>query len=330
MARLTRILALALLAALLPVRAAPPASAASLTTVRLSMGYIPNVQFAPFYVADARGYYAAAGLKVQFDYASSPDIIRLIGTGSIAFGNADADQVVLGRAHGLPVTSVFGQYQRFPVVIFALTSSGIHTFADLKGKRIGIPGLYGSSYLGLLAALAAAHLSTSQVHIEAIGYAQVAEVVQHRVDAAVGFATNEPVQLRQQGYNVTVLPISAIAPLAGPGVLTSQSLITGKPDLVRRFVRATASGQRDTNADPAAAFVIARRYMPGIPTSQVALQLAVLRQAVGYWTPPAGRGLGCADAASWSLTQTTLIAQRQLSARQPLSTLFTNQFVSGC
>jgi NitT/TauT family transport system substrate-binding protein len=327
--RRTVLLALTLLAILLPARAAPPAQAA-LTPVTISMGYIPNVQFAPFYVADARGYYAAAGLKVTFDYASSPDIIRLIGTGSIAFGNAEADQVVLGRTHGLPVTSIFTQYQRYPVVIFALASSDIRSFADLKGKHIGIPGPYGTSYTGLLAALAAAHLSTSEVHIDTIGYSQVAEVAQHRVDAAVGFAPNEPIQLRQKGYAVTVLPVASVAPLAGPGILTSRSLISGKPDLVRRFLQATTRGQRDTDADPAAAFAIARGYMPGIPGAQVALQLAVLREAVRYWTPAAGHSLGCANAAAWSLTQSTLLALHQISATQPASSFYTNQFLSGC
>ncbi len=307
-----------------------PARAARLQTVTISMGYIPNVQFAPFYLAQSRGYYAAAGLNVKFDYQTSSDVIKLVGSGSVAFGNAEADQVILGHAHGLPVISVFAQYQRFPVVIFALRSSGIRSFADLKGKTIGIPGLYGASYTGLLAALQAAHLTSHDVHIEAIGYAQVAAVAEHRVDAAVGFAMNEPVQLQLQGSAVTVLPIYTLVPLAGPGVVTSRSMIAQHPDLVRRFVAATYRGQKETDADPVAAFAIARKYMPSLSSRQATYQLAVLRAAVPYWTPPAGRGLGCANLAWWTATQNTLLAQHQITARTDVSALFTNRFVPGC
>ena len=52
----------------LPADAHPSAvRAASPEKVTISMGYIPDVQFTPFYVADSRGYYKAAGLQVHYD-----------------------------------------------------------------------------------------------------------------------------------------------------------------------------------------------------------------------------------------------------------------------
>lgn len=315
-----------------PLRPAapPPARAAATDTVTLSMGYIPNVQFAPFYVADARGYYAAEHINVKFDYKFSPDIIKLIGAGNVTFGNVEADQVVVGRASGLQVTSVLTQYQRFPVVIFAQQSSHIRSWADLRGKTIGIPALYGASYLGLLAALQAAHLTTHDVKIETIGYTQVAQVAVHHVDAAVGYAMNEPVELAHLGYKVTVLPVASLSPLAGAGVVTSQRLIQQRPDLVQRFVEATYRGLRDTDADPAAAFALSRRYVAGLSGSQAALQLVVLRTAVGYWSPLRGGHLGCAAAGQWSATQQALLSQHQVKRSFPVNTFFTNEFLPAC
>lgn len=332
--RLVGVLACALLLAgtQAPLRPGtpPPARAAVMDSVTLSMGYIPNVQFAPFYLADARGYYAAAHIKVTFDYKFSPDIVKLIGAGNVTFGNVEADQVVVGRASGLQVTSVLTQYQRFPVVIFAKQSSHIRGWADLRGKTIGIPALYGASYLGLLAALQAAHLTTHDVKIETIGYTQVAQVAVHHVDAAVGYAMNEPVELAHLGYKVTVLPIASLSPLAGAGVVTSQRLIQQRPDLVRRFAQATYRGLSDTNANPAAAFAASRHYITGISGSQVALQQAVLQTAIGYWTPSKGGHLGCAAAGQWSATQKALVQQQQIKRTFPVSTFFTNQFLPTC
>jgi NitT/TauT family transport system substrate-binding protein len=304
--------------------------AAKLQQVTIAMGYIPNVQFAPYYVAAQQGYYAAAGLDVHFNYSTATDVMKLVGTGSIAFGNAEADQVIVARARGLPDISVFTQYQRFPVVIFALRSSGIRSFADLKGKTIGLPGLYGASYTGLLAALAAAHLTTSDVHLEAIGYSQVAEVAQHRVDAAVGYVMNEPVQLQQQGYPVTVLPIADLVPLGGPGIVTSTALIKSNPDLVKRFVQATYKGQLYTDAHATEAFAISRRYLPSLAANTVAYQQAVLRVAIGYWVPSPGHKLGCTTLQVWKVTQQILLTQRQISSTFDPSALYTNQFVPGC
>jgi len=332
MIRWRRGLLVALLTMLVCAPSAPAArgQSSALDTVNIAMGYIPNIQFAPFYVADARGYYKAANIKVSFNYEQSPDIITLIATGNLAFGNVEGDQVVVGRSKGLPVTSVLTQYERFPVAIFALQSKHIRSFADLKGKTIGIPGLYGSSYSGLLAALKAAGLSSRDVHIEAINYAQVAEVARGQVDAAVGFAMNEPVQLQQQGYKVTVLPLATLVNLAGAGVVTSDSMVHGHADLVRRFVQATYRGLKETNADPGTAFTLSRPYIRDLTGAQVAYQQAVLRAAIPYWSPLPGHGLACGIAATWATTQSVLLGQGQIHVRSQASTFYTNRFLPGC
>jgi NitT/TauT family transport system substrate-binding protein len=181
-----------------------------------------------------------------------------------------------------------------------------------------------------LAALAAAHLTQHDVKIEAIGYAQVAAVATKKVDAAVGYAMNEPVQLSEQGYAVTSLPIAMNANLAGPGVITSQSMIVKQPAVVAAFVRASLHGLRDTIADPTAAFAIARHYLPSLSTSQAKYQLAVLNKAIQYWTPYQTKALGCNNPAQWSATQSILLTQHQVTKAGKVSTMYTNRFLAKC
>ena len=131
-------------AALTPSTGTPTAdadtSAQPLTPVRLGVGYIPNVQFAPFYVGIEKGFFADEGLDVSLDYGFENDYLALVGTDDLQFMVGSGDQIILGRAQGLPVRYVLNWYTKYPVVIFAKSEKGITTPADLAGKTVGLPG----------------------------------------------------------------------------------------------------------------------------------------------------------------------------------------------
>src|SRR5689334_8082374 len=74
--------------------------------VIMAMPYIPNVQFAPFYLADKKGYYAAEGLKVTFDYNFQTDVVDRVTQNSVQFGNGSGPDVLLARSQGRPIVSV--------------------------------------------------------------------------------------------------------------------------------------------------------------------------------------------------------------------------------
>jgi NitT/TauT family transport system substrate-binding protein len=318
-----------LLAALLLVACGGPTQARDIT---VAMPYIPNVQFAHFYVADKKGYYAAEGLKIKFDYNFETDVVQRVAQGTVQFGMASGDSILLARSQGAPVVTVATNSQKFPAVFFSKADANIKTPADMKGKSVGIPGHFGASYVGLLALLYANKMQESDLNVQDIGFAQVAALAEGKVQVASGYGNNEPIQLDQQGIKVNVIKVSDYYPLASDGIIASEGLIKDQTAVVRGFVRATLKGMQDVIANPEEAFAISLEYIPELKQADAAtqqLQRKVLQETLPYWQSDvtAKQGLGYTEMTSWQATQTFMRDSGLLKSDVDLSKAFTNDFL---
>ena len=124
-----------------PTPSGPPTPGVQLT---VGLGYIPSVQFAPFYLAQQAGYYDAEGLTVTFQNAIDADLVPKVGNSDVDLGLSDGTSVIPAVSQAIPIRYLATIYRQFPSIVFAKASSGIKAAADLKGKKIGIPGRYGS------------------------------------------------------------------------------------------------------------------------------------------------------------------------------------------
>ena len=288
----------------------PPASSAvgtaapgvTPTKLVVGLGYIPSVQFAQFYLAQQAGYYAEAGLDVEFQNKIDPDLIPLVGAGTIDVGIGDGTSVMPAVSTGIPVRYIATIYGQFPNILFAKASSGITKAADLAGKKIGTPGRYGSGWTFLQALLGTANLTTNDVEIvDYPDFTQRAAVEQGAVDAATGFSNNEPVAMERGGTKAVVLHIDDAVPLPGPGLIASTATLEAKHDAIAAFVAATLRAMNEIKANPKAGLDAAIKAVPELASDRDG-QAAVLAATIDAWTGKLQqtRGLGAIDEPGWT------------------------------
>ena len=314
------------------VPAAPGTATASTTNtaadaVKLGVGFVPNVQFAPFYVGMDKGFFAEEGINLQLAYGYENDYLKLVGVGEIPFMIGSGDQVVLGRAQGLPVRYVSNWYTKFPVVVFAKPAAGIAQPADLRGKTIGIPGPFGASYVALRGVLEAGGLSEQDVKLNSIGFTQAAALSQGQVDAAVDYAVNGPVVLALQGITTTEIALDPFLTVPANGLVTNEKTIKDNPDLVASMARAMQRSIAYTLANPDEAFAIALKFVPEAGGDNTATNRAVFDASLPYWTPQPGTQPGATTAAAWEAAAEFMQRIGLVDVLVPAADLFTNQFV---
>jgi NitT/TauT family transport system substrate-binding protein len=293
--------------------------------VKLLLTYIPNVQFAPFYVGIEKGFFADHGLDVTIEHKGESDVSKLVGTDEAEFGIVSGEQVLLARAQDIPIVYTFAWYQKYPVAVASRTELGISEPADLAGHSVGTPVKEGASYVGLEALLASAGLTDADIDLQATGYTQVETLMADRVDAVVVYVANEPIQLEAQGVDVNVLNVSDYAKLVGNGLIASQKTVDENPDLVRSMAAALVESIQYAIDHPDEAFQMSRKYVEGWddPTIEAA-QREVLARSVELWK---AERIGQNDAAAWQEMQSVLIGSGLLDGEQDLQKAYTDAFL---
>lgn len=322
---------LVLLSACAPLQPTATSSAgntAQLIPIKLGVGFIPNVQFAVFYVGLAKGFYQAEGLDLTLDYGFENDYLKLVGVDDLQFMIGSGDQVVLGRAQGLPVRYVLNWYTQYPVVIFAKETANITQPADLAGKVVGIPGPFGASYVAFRGILEAAGLQESDVKLESIGFTQAAAISEDKVQAAVDYGVNGPVVLAQAGVATTQIKLDAYLRIPANGLVTNEKTIQTNPELVRKMVSATQKAIQYTLDHPDEAFAITLQFVPEAGGDNEAANRAVFDAVLAYWQPPADLPPGATNVEDWQSAAEFMQRIGLVDQLVPAADLYTNEFLS--
>lgn len=295
-----------------------------LTHIRLPMGYIPNVQYAPFYAAVENGYFEENGIELEFDYSYETDGVALVGANELQFSIVSGEQVPIARAEGLPIVYVMAWYDKYPVAVVSKTEQNVKTPLDLAGKRVALPGPFGANYVGLRALLGAVGLEESDIIMESVGFTQVEVLAADTSEVIVGYSANEPVQLKALGYDLNVILVSDYLKLVSNGLITNQTTLDENPELVSRMVSAILKGIEFAVENPEEAFQICFNYVEGLEDSDLDVQFNVLNASLDlYQTDP----YGYSQPEAWENMQGVLMEMGLMKKEIDLEEAYTNEFI---
>jgi NitT/TauT family transport system substrate-binding protein len=281
----------------------------------------------PFYYGKDRGFYAAEGIDLTLNEGrGSANTVQVVAAGSDTFGLADSSSVILTASKGADVKSVMSLLNSTGFAVISMASTGIRTPKDLEGKRLAVsPG----DPLGqLFMALAAVNkIDTSKISMVQVDpAAKVVSVLEKKADALLGGADDQFFLIKQRGIEPAALRFADHgANIVGMTVLTKAELIKTKPDLIRRFVRASAKSWEEAKKNPGAAVDAALKVKPDLNRQSTLDQLMVDIELLDSKNSRGQIGMGAQ--ADWDQTLELLKKYRGLETTQPWTSFHTNEFV---
>ena len=282
-------------------------------------------EYAPLFVAQEKGYYGAAGLKVSLAEGSgAKTALRQLAAGQ--------EQVVWGPvvnaaqsvAAGIPVKVIAVYQPRVPIGLIAHPDTPLRTPKDLEGKKLGYT--IGETVADLLDPFVRLHkLDKSKIAlIQMDGGARVTQFMSRRIDLISVFTNNDLPELEKKaGVKFNLLRFSDFGlSVLGAGFMTSEGQLKERADVLRRLIQATNRGFEDARKNPEeAAAIMLKAFKVPIERDVLVQQI---RATVEAATAPPGRPLGWQSEDLWKSTLDHLVESGSIKEKRPLSEYYTN------
>jgi NitT/TauT family transport system substrate-binding protein len=235
--------------------ATPEAPPTTGTLTKVRTGYVPVMIFAPLFVANERGYFREEGIEVELQpvQGGSDSVVQLAaGNFDAAVGGAGAGLFNAAK-RGVKFTIVAPMHSEkppvtSPLVISAKRADEFKTVADLRGKKVSINATGAATEYWLAQALEKNGLTIDDIEVTTVAFSQVPAALESRsIDAAI---LGEPLTtINEDNGTVKVLAEDFIDGFNSTYVYMGESLLEGKPDVARGFMRAYLRACRDLQGD---------------------------------------------------------------------------------
>lgn len=284
-----------------------------------------ELAFAPFLLAQSKGYYAQEGLRVRWvSVHGGVDAGKQLAAGNGDLGDALGDTPIILRANGVNVKGV-GLLGGHPLhQLMMRDDRHVQSAADLRGKTLSVMSYEDTSYFVTLGIIGSANLKKSDLQIQAGGPGVWKEVAAGKSDGIVG-SPEWGADIEATGVKVTYRPTDEFTPSMGQAIIASDRMIASDPQTVRKFVHATLHAMNDIEADPAQA---SKDYVAAVPS--YAGKLDFVTKVLNYYAKnvfPSRLKPGEFDPVVVGKVQSAYVDQKVVRVQQPIDSLYTNAFI---
>jgi NitT/TauT family transport system substrate-binding protein len=268
------------------------------TTVRV--GWCANTVSggaSPFAIAQKMGWFEEKGVRVILTpLPGATDCVKQVATGELPFSMPSIEPILIIHPQGVKGKLFYTTYQSFTYGIAVPADSPIQTFADLKGKTIGVISMASGAVVVARAQLASAGLNPdTDAHIVVAGEgAQTAALLRSKqVDALSQFDTQYAL-VENAGQKLRQLPLGELAPFPGNGLFALEKTLAARHADAVAIGRGLAMGEAFAMANPEAAIRIMYEVYPQTkPTGKdeetaVRDDVKVLRARMAHWDLASG------------------------------------------
>jgi NitT/TauT family transport system substrate-binding protein len=231
--------------------------------ITLQLKWLHQAQFAGFYMAQEKGYYAKENIKVTFlEGGQNIDIAQRVVSGQADFGVLTPEFIFMRLKQGEPLTAIAAIYRRSAAVFVAKADSGIVRPSDFTGKTVAVTGSGGAAEFELLfrGMMKKAGLDLSKVKMVPYDPAYTA-FYDGKVEVTPCYSTGGLIKLRQKGLRLNLIwPSDYGIHFYSDTLVATDRLISEKPHLVTRFLRASLKGWQDAVEDYRQAVTVTLEY----------------------------------------------------------------------
>jgi NitT/TauT family transport system substrate-binding protein len=293
------------------------------TAVSVRLAWVYDMAEVGLFLGKDSGAFADNGIKLTIEPGGfGLDPIRLVASGTSDFGVAGAGNLLLARSQGVPVVAIGAEFQNTPVGFVVREDSDIQSFADFRGRRIGVQTGADTDVL-YRALLARNNMKNTDVREVPIQYDAV-PFVANKIDVLPAYVTNQPVTLRRQGVNVRVISAASQGlDYYGNVYFTTEKMIRENPELVRSFLRATRRGWEGAFSNKQAAIDSVKSRSEDFDAGG----LGEIYDAVMPFIRPENGPFLTMSQVRWQTTKDVLSAAGLLTSDVDINRAFTNDFI---
>ena len=297
--------------------------------IKMTMNWTADTAHLGFALAQKNGYYAEEDLEVTLEEGRGSSVAaQLVATGQSELGYADAGAALNVASKGAPIKIISTIWKSGQFGIQYLENSGIKEPKDLIGKKLSVPP--GSAQVPLVPLFLKANgIKESEVEIvSAAQNANLGLLTSGQIDAVAETPENTVVPLAAQGIKAgNMYFYNHGVPIVSLSLIAREDKLAQKPEVYKRFIRATLKGWQEAIKNPEAAVDALKEVFPESQKSRNALLKSAAYSFSSACPGGVGDKLGHTEASTWKTIGEILQSVGKLDSSKPITAYFTNDFL---